>query len=800
VRDRGFSGPGDQPMHAMDRSFPPARRLAGALLGVLVCGLTALAQAPAARVVVADVVVDGNKLTPTQQITTLLKTRAGADYNADVVQQDVRTLYATKQFANVQADMRPQPDGRVVVYFLVRDLPSVIQRVVYHGARHLGSDDEISKNITHLHVGDPLHPTTNKIAAQAIVNKLNEDGRPFASCDLLRGDQPNDTEVIFNISEGPQARIGSIGFEGNAFVDGSVLKTHIQSTQKGPLGLLFPGKLNQPLIDADIAKLEDYYKSFGYLDVKVSRDLRWSPDGRDVELVFHVHEGIRYQVKDAPKVSGATSLPPEKLEPYVQVKAGQYYNQADVDKDLAAIKDVLGVQGREARVQHATFYAKDAPGVCTVQYEVIERPPARVGQIFIVGNTRTRQDIILNQVPLYPGQVLSFPAVRESERNLARLGIFKATPENHPTVTVIDDPANPDSEFKDVLVTVEEDNTGSLLFGVGVNSDAGLTGSIVLNEHNFDIARWPTSLEDMLSGNAFRGGGQELRLEAVPGTQLQRYTMSWREPFLFNSPYSLGVNAYYYDHVFNEDDESRLGGRVTVGRRLNEYWTVSGSFRAENVGIHNVSPFAPPVYQEVVGNNTLIGFRAGVTYDDRDSFLRPTKGQLLDISYEQVTGTNNYPLVNVDFNKYFTVWQRADGTGRHVIALHSAVGWAGTTTPVYERFYAGGFRSIRGFEFRGVGPDINGFKVGGDFMLLNSLEYQVPVKANDSIMLVGFIDSGTVEERVDIKDYRVAAGFGVRVVVPMLGQVPIALDFGFPIVKGPRDNEQVFSFWLGFFR
>jgi outer membrane protein assembly complex protein YaeT len=787
-------------MHAMDRSFPPARRLAGALLGVFVCGLTALAQAPAARVVVADVVVSGNKLTPTQQIANLLKTRAGADYNADTVQEDVRTLYATKQFANVQAETRPQPDGRIVVYFIVRDVPSVIQRIVYNGAHHLGSDDTISKDITHLHVGDPLHPTTNKIAAQAIVAKLNEDGRPFASCDLLRGDQPGDTEVIFNISEGPQARIGSISFEGNTFVAGSVLKTHILSAQKGPLGLLFPGKLNPALVEADIAKLEEYYKSFGYLNVQVSRDLRWSPDGRDVELVFHVHEGVRYQLQDAPKISGVTSLSPDVLESYRKVTKGQYYNQADIDKDLAAIRDVLGAQGHESRTVATPFYSKDAPGVCTVQYEVIERPPARVGQIFIVGNERTRQDIILNQVPLYPGQVLSYPAVREAERNLTRLGIFKSTPESHPTVTVIDDPANPDSEFKDVLVNVEEDNTGSLLFGVGVNSDAGLSGSIVLNEHNFDITRWPTSLEDALSGNAWRGGGQELRLEAVPGTQVSRYTAAFREPFLFNSPYSLGVNAYYYTHTFNEDDESRLGGRVTVGRKLNEYWTVNGSLRVENVGIHNVSPFAPPAYQQVVGNNLLVGLRAGVTYDDRDSFLRPTKGQLLDISWEQVTGDNNYPLVNVDFNKYFTVWQRADGTGRHVIALHSAVGWAGTTTPVYERFYAGGFRSIRGFEFRGVGPDINGFKVGGDFLLLNSLEYQIPVKANDSIMLVGFIDSGTVEQRVEIKDYRVTAGFGARVVVPMLGQVPIALDFGFPIVKGPRDNDQVFSFWLGFFR
>ena len=115
--------------------------------------------------------------------------------------------------------------------------------------------------------------------------------------------------------------------------------------------------------------------------------------------------------------------------------------------------------------------------------------------------------------------------------------------------------------------------------------------------------------------------------------------------------------------------------------------------------------------------------------------------------------------------------------------------WAGDNTPVYERYFAGGFRSIRGFQFRGVGPDVNGYKVGGDFMFLNSLEYQIPVKANDSIYFVGFVDSGTVEPRMEIRDYRVAAGVGVRFMVPMLGPVPIALDFGFPIVRAQTDRD-----------
>src|SRR5207302_163577 len=94
-----------------------------------------------------------------------------------------------------------------------------------------------------------------------------------------------------------------------------------------------------------------------------------------------------------------------------------------------------------------------------------------------------------------------------------------------PTVQVLEPES--DSPFKDVLVNIQEMPTGSLIFGVGVNSDAGLTGTVALNERNFDITRFPTSFDDLLSGHAFRGAGQEFRIEAMPGTQVQRYTATF---------------------------------------------------------------------------------------------------------------------------------------------------------------------------------------------------------------------------------------------------------------------------------
>ena len=783
-----------------ERFSAVATRVGAVLVGILLCGAACLAQTTTppgkGKVTVADILIRGNKRMPTQNVMALLKTRVGGEYKPEVVQEDVRSLMATKQFGNVEARYNMLPGNKVEVYFFVVDYPNTVEEITFEGVHSIKKAE--LETLTGIRKGAPLNPVLNQAACQTIVNRLKEKGRLFASCVLREGGKPGDKRVVFSITEGPEIYVRDIQFVGNQFVSGGVLKTHINSSER-ILGLnVFSRPYIPNMADNDVDKLLEYYRSFGFHDVRVSRRIQWDPDAKTVVLVFDIQEGLRYRIQGAPSIIGETRFPREELSRLILVKSDEYYSQDKIEKDTGRLKNYIGVVGIQANVQDRVVFT--GPGQCAVHYEVQEKPPARVGQIFVVGNTTTRQNVILRQVPLYPGQLLSYPAIKEGEKNLAKLGIFETDPEKgvRPTITVLD--PDSDSPYKDVLVNVQETRTGSLLFGVGFNSDAGATGSIVLNERNFDLFRLPTSLDDLFGGTAFRGAGQELRLEAVPGTQLQRYTFQFREPFLFDTPYSLTVGGYYYQRFFNEYLETRLGSRITLGRRLDQYWSASVTTRVEDVGVHQIPFGAPPEITNFDGNHFLTSLRLGVTRDSRDSYLRPTEGSMLDVGVEQATGQYTYTQAVLDFNKYFTLWQRADGSGRHVLAFHSTVGYSTPDTPLFERFYAGGFRSLRGFQFRGVGPDVASFKVGGDFEFLNSLEYQIPVKASDNLYFVAFLDSGTVESRVDIKDYRVSAGFGVRFVVPMLGPVPIALDFGFPLVKGPGDREQVFSFWLGFFR
>ena len=794
-------------MQATDRFFSPERLVAGALVSLLLWAGTGLSQAliPPPRLVgkvmVADIQVQGNTTTPTDYIINMIQTRAGTTYSQQTIDEDVRRLLASGRFANVQVGYVAVQDGRAVkVIITIFERPSRILDIQYLGGQHLGKVEELTK-LTGLHKGDPMVPWRNKEAALRLREKCLEDGRPWADVRLLEGANPTDTRVIFDITEGPKVKVSHIYFTGNTFMDSGNLKYKIESSAAF-LGIL-GGRFNPLMVNHDETELEDWYKGFGFHEVKVRRELEVTgPDC--IDITYHIYEGPRYRLVDRPTVVGVgTVIPREALEAQVKIQPGAYVLQKDVKADAKRIEDYYGTYGYKVHVLTEVTHPPETPGICQVVYRVAEHTPARVGKIIIVGNDVTRDNVILRLLPdgLKPGQILSYPDVALAKQNLTRANIFNDQEKGiAPSVEVLD--AESDSEWKDVLIRVNEQRTGSLIFGVGVNSDAGLNGSIVLNERNFDITRFPTSWDDVIEGRAFRGAGQDLRINASPGTEMQNYSATWREPHLFDSDFSLTVGGYYYTRVWDEYTESRLGGKISLARRLNQFWTASVTTRLENVGVVDVPTYDPPEIMDEQGYHFVAGFGVGLTRDTRDTALRATEGSVLDIRFEQVTGSYTYPLFNVDFSKYWTLWQRADGTGRQVLALRSGLGIAGSQTPVYDDFYEGGSRSVRGFEFRGISPQnplYPGLMIGGDFMLFNSLEYQVPVMAGDRLWLVGFVDSGTVERDVEIRDYRVSVGFGLRIAVPMLGPMPIALDFGFPIVKASTDRTQIFSFNIGFF-
>jgi len=358
-----------------------------------------------------------------------------------------------------------------------------------------------------------------------------------------------------------------------------------------------------------------------------------------------------------------------------------------------------------------------------------------------------------------------------------------------------------------VDIDAEETQTGRLMIGAGVNSNAGLVGNIVIDEQNFDITRLPTSWDDIKNGTAFRGAGQRFRLEAAPGTELQRYTATFQEPYLFDTRVGLSTSASYFTRYFFDWAEGRVGGRVGLGYQFAfaPDLSVNAGFRGESVDVFNPRVPGVPDVDSMLGVNSAYGFSGGIIHDTRDSPFLPTQGHLATLEFEQVIGTFVYPRGVFEGRQYFLLNQRPDGSGRHVLSVGSVLGFSGPDTPAYDNFYAGGYNTLRGFVFRGASPRQAGSNgqlaiVGGPFEWLNTIEYLFPITADDSLRGVIFTDFGTVESNVSINNMRVSPGFGLRITMPALGPAPIALDFAVPVSYAEFDSQQLFSFFVGFAR
>ncbi|MCI0703098.1 MAG: outer membrane protein assembly factor BamA [Planctomycetia bacterium] len=744
--------------------------------------------------IIAEIVPLGNKNRKSAQIINVMHSRVGRPYDEALVQEDVRRLHATRWFTpgGIQILTRNETDGRVTVMVYVIELTNTVQEVIYRGAQHVRYND--LQSLTGIRKGDAMNPLANEIGRQSILRRYQDDGRYYASVELVEGNKPGDTRVVYDIVEGPVVKVEGVEFAGNDHAITGRLKTQL-ATKKSFLGLI-GGKFNPMTLELDRQKLVEYYHALGFLAVQITSEVRRSSDMSHVTIVYHIVEGTRYHVAGK-QIDGNKSFSTEKLNAVTELKSGEWYDRRVVQADLTRMRDYYGIRGYAVGVEEQIVEIQ--PGIVQVHYNVLNDrgAPDRVGRIIIEGNDVTRDRVVLNQLDFRPGQILQYPKLEDARMRLARLGIFD--PENPPSIEVL--PNELDSSFKDIRIRVQETRTGQFILGASVNSDAGLTGNIAINERNFSIFRWPTSIDDFRTGRAFRGDGQELRIEAAPGTNFQRYSVTFREPYLVDTPFGLTTSGYYFNRAFAEYNEDRFGGRITIDRRLDPIWRASLSTRLEGITVKDVPGFAPQSIAEDAGNHFLLGLRAGVNRDTRDSYIYPTRGNVFDAGFEQVFGDNAFPIGTVEFTQFFSTryLAREDGSGRHVLGLRTQLAVAGGNAPVYERFYAGGIRSFRGFSFRGVGPAENNLSTGGTFSFLNTVEYQVPVLPNDKLFVVAFVDHGTVESDITIRNYRVAVGGGIRLAIPALGPLPLALDFAVPLVKAPGDNRQLVNFSIGVF-
>jgi outer membrane protein insertion porin family len=781
----------------------------------------------------------GNTIASDARLLTQIKSKPGVfwllggDIDRDVVDADVEQLtayYRSLGFfqARVSREVQVVHEGTrdwTYLTFVINEGPRYsIRNVSFVGNSKFKS--EFLERDLKLKSGEPF----NQAKMDADLNLIRDvyGGRGFVFADIRADprflETPGQLDLVYNVAEGQRYRVGKINVRINGEHPHTRHSTVLNRLSLRPGDILDLRKLREDerrlkssmLFQADAAKGDGPRIAFSKAEEENARLARdpdrpgfrgQSPDDADADAVIDlVIEG------ELPE-NESESAPPTAIAPVWRGQSPQPFAAAPAAAQPFAPAQgpvqpwggaVLAPTGPEA-VDYARMQAPPPPAPAAVFPG--QQPAAiyPVQQPFAPQGFPGQQPYVAQQpvAPGFGGPQAGAPVFGQGDPN--QPGAFQQ-PGGLP------DFAGPLQVFPGtdpyvvVDVDVAETQTGRLMIGAGVNSNAGLVGNIVVDEQNFDILRLPSSWDDIRNGTAFRGAGQRFRLEASPGTELQRYMATFQEPYLFDTRIGMSLSASYFTRFFFDWAEARTGGRIGFGYQFAfaPDLSVNAGFRGESVDIFNPRVLAPDV-EKMLGTNGVYGFSAGIIHDTRDSPFLPTQGHLASFEFEQVIGTYVYPRGILEGRQYFLMNERPDGSGRHVLAIGSVLGMTGPNTPAYDNFFAGGFNTIRGFAFRGAspkqaGPDGRLATVGGPFQWINTIEYMFPITADDTLRGVAFTDFGTVESNVSIENMRVAPGFGLRITLPAMGPAPIALDFAFPVAKAPFDDEQIFSFFVGFAR
>ncbi len=603
--------------------------------------------------------------------------------------------------------------------------------------------------------------------------------------------------------DAPRSRIQNIQFEGNdAFPDPRLAKL-IRS--KTAFWIIRDGYFDADTAERDATTIQRFYRDEGFLDARVSYRSDLDQTGEDLTLTFVISEATRYRV-EAIGFEGNTVYADDELQQNMTLQPNDFFRRQFLERDV----DNLRTRYREngyiyAELPTPTPVFSVTPGLVSLTLTIIEGEQFRVGHVRVRGNETTKEKVVRRALKLLPGDVLNLSEAKKAEQDLVRTRIF-----GQATVT----PVGREPGVRDIVINVEESaQAGDFIFAAGVNSNSGLVGSIVLDIKNFDIHDKPRSFSELVKLRAFHGAGQRMRIEAQPGTQLGRFRIDFTEPYFYDLPINFGSSLYLFSRGRDGYREERTGANVSFGRRLTPAWVDSWSgpawlkdwygevtLRVEEARADDLDLLAAQRIRDDEGSHLFTSLKIGLARDRTDNRFLPSEGDSMRFTWEQfgvLGGDNVFAKLTGRYARHYTM--KIDALERKsVLSLKANVGAIIGDAPIFERFYAGGIGSIRGFNFRGVSPrqGLQDNAIGGDFMLLTATEYSFPLYG-EAIRGVVFADMGTVEDSFELTTWRAAVGVGVRILITQLGSLPMEFDLALPISSQEDDEEQVFSFLLG---
>ncbi len=741
--------------------------------------------------------VEGNLLAEPSAIIANTGLKIGEDivFPGDQVATAVRSLWKLKIFSDVQIVVDRKVGDGVYLLVKVKEFPRFEEAKIY-GNDEINSDN-IMKKIS-LVRGQVVAPQALNLIQKEIKKLYEADG--YLLADVKVSSEPIDSSknrvnIVVRIDEGQDVKVRNIYFSGNKAFDGGDLKGAMKETSEARWWKIFSShKFDRKKYDEDKKLIVLFYKKNGYRDAEVLGDSIWySTDKHDMNIRINVYEGAQYKIRYI-TWEGNTVYSDTVLNERIGMKPGDVYNEEKFEQNL---------RGNEAQSDVASLYLDNgyltfnldpeetrvAEDSIDIRVKVYERNKFVIGQVNIKGNTKTYDKVIRRELMTRPGDYFNRAAIIRSIRQLSVLNYFN--PEKiKPDYNVL-----PDGKTVDLTYEVEEKSSDNINASVGYSGAFGVTGALGFTINNFSIT-------EPLSG----GAGQVLNFEWQfgEGSRYRTFTIGFTEPWLFDTPTTLGVSLFDTRQNYLYDLQ-QTGGSLRIGRRFrwpDDYFRGDWVLTAQRSDVRNGNG----IYLE--GASSQVSVTQIISRNSIDNPVFPTYGSNVSLSIEMAGG----PLLpgSIDFHK----WQFNSewyvplfNSSRVALYLNSQFGYVSTFNkanfnriPPIELFFMGGTglgyvatTPLRGYEDQSVGPrNTSDNIVGGRAMERQTMELRVALAINPiPIYVLGFVEAGNVWEswkKADFFDLNRSAGLGARIQVNPIGLLGFDYGFGFDDVF-PRDGH-----------
>jgi outer membrane protein insertion porin family len=730
-----------------------------------------------AKNIVSDIEVRGNRIISSGTILNKIKIRRGDPLLQATINDDIKRLYASGFFQDIKVDIIQEAPDQFRVVFTVDEKP-IVRQIIIEGNESI-SEGKLRKEI-HLIEGQILDPKIIKEGEVAIRELYKNKGFKFVEVksEVDMNEYSREAILYILIDEGQKFQIKKVNFEGNHAFSSKKLYG-LMRTKSRFIILLRTGVFHEDHFQNDIEKIRSFYILNGYADVRIEPRFDYDREEKKMTITLMIEEGQIYTAGDI-RIEGNVLFPESEIWEVLSMLPGDIYSQIALNDDLQAISRFYFYQGYiTAQADPDIRFNRDT-GKVDIVYHIQEGDLFFVNKVKVRGNTKTKDMVIRRELRVRPGEKFDGRAVDRSKERLESLGYFE---EVEFETEEPEDATAPN--VRDVIFKVKERQTGQLSFGGGISSVETLIGFAEISQNNFDLLNWPT----------FTGGGQSVFLRGRIGTKTRDLDFGFTEPYLFNRPWSYSMRLYdTYEKANNVDwNEERLGNSNDFGHQFTEYISGSIGITAERVWIKDVEDGADPQILENGDTNNLAKGRLGIVHDTRNNRLNPKRGHYFSATSEIVGGDSQYYSLFMSFAKYWTLFRT------HILESRTRIGFSdslpGTiSVPVFDRYYAGGIGTVRGYGFRRVGPKgVNGNPIGGQGMLIQNIDYTFPIINN--FKGVFFVDIGNVTaDAFDIVsgDFVITTGPGIKINTPI---GPMAFYYGYPISNAdPEHSNGRFEF------